>query len=106
MILFHGTSSIRGKNIIRERKIRIDAPKVYNSKHPMPTTPNLIYLTPDFALALYYGNKTSVLYDDDPYLIIFRIEISKDLLLPDKDEFDYTIKDFNPIEFNHKKNLR
>lgn len=104
-ILFHGTSSIRGRNIIRERKIRIDAPKVYNSNHLMRTSPNRIYLTPDFARALYYGNITAVFYDDDPYLIIFKVEISKDLLLPDKDEFEYTMKTFNPIEFNHKEEL-
>lgn len=91
LILFHGTSYKRGKNIIKEKRIRVDASKIYDYTHPMPTTHGFIYLTPDIAIAAFYGNIASI-YDKDKEFIVFKIKVDKNLLKPDYDEKNYTLK--------------
>lgn len=98
MKLFHGTSLKRGKQILKDRKLKgSDVERVYTSENiSIPTTDGYVYLT-DFATAAYYANKTSAVTDRDAYLVLFEIDVDDTILEPDKDEIDYTLRPFGLI---------
>lgn len=98
MILYHGTSAKRGKQILDDKKIKgTDVERVYNPDYiSLTTTDGYVYLG-DFPLATYYANKTSIIADEDTHLMLFEVEIDDNLLEVDYDEIEYTLKPFNAI---------
>lgn len=100
MILYHGTSSSRGQNILAHKMLDANAKRVYDEDHGLPTTNGYVYLTDDVFNAIYYGNKTAWI-DKDDSLYVFRIEINDSLLEADFDEFKYTLDPYG-IEYELK----
>lgn len=93
--LYHGTSGKRGNQIIQDGCIKArDVERVYDSSHSLPTTDGNVYLATDISKALYYGNKTAILEDDDQRVKIFKVEITVQDLVPDVDELKYTHNSF------------
>ncbi|MFJ6264437.1 hypothetical protein ACIQGW_05355 [Lysinibacillus xylanilyticus] len=92
MKLFHGTSYKRGLQILADKKIKgNDVDRVYKiDEMGLPTTDGYVYVG-DIAIAAYYANKTSVVYDRDPYLMIFEVDVNDDKLEADIDEIKYTL---------------
>lgn len=97
MILYHGTSLSRGLQILKDKAIKKDAPKVYDEKSRLPTTNGYVYLTEDLANAIYYGNKTALL-DEDSELMIFEVDLPYSSIEPDIDEINYTLRPFGKVK--------
>ncbi|MER2174930.1 MAG: hypothetical protein ABS911_09645 [Carnobacterium sp.] len=92
MKLYHGTSKERGLKILNDKAIKCDnINRVYNKEGLVPTEDGFVYLTNNKVLALYYANKTAV-FENDEKLMLFCVDINKEILLPDFDEIKYTIK--------------
>lgn len=90
--LFHGTSKTRGKKILSDGCLKASGVnRVYDETSGVPTTDNQIYLAQNLATAVYYGQKTSIIYDRADSLYVFKMEINKNDILPDYDEVKYTI---------------
>lgn len=97
MILYHGTTEKIGKEILRSGVIKKNISRRYLDNSGVATTDGYVYMTNDFTYAVYYGNKNAVL-DKENNLIIFKVEINDNLLEPDKDEIEYTLKVFGKVE--------
>lgn len=99
IILFHGTSKSRGDLILKSRCLKAsEVNRVYGEDSGVPTSDNLIYFSTNLAVAVYYAQKTSLVYDIEDSLYVFQVELDKKHLLPDIDEVDYTINTYKNEE--------
>ena len=89
MILYHGTSLEKGKQIIEDGVIKANIKRNYIGEIA-PTTDGYVYLTTNLHTAFYYGNITISGIDDynKKYVCIFKIDVEEELLLPDFDEIN------------------
>ena len=87
MILFHGTTIKRAKQIFADKKLRknINRFYTYEKNGDGATTDGYIYLSNEITYSLYYAvNHCGV--DKSNCVVIFKIDIPENKLLPDFDE--------------------
>lgn len=101
MNLFHGTSAIRGKEILSCGILRSQADRICN--HLCLTSNGYVYLTNSLANAIYYGNRSNFFdYSLDERFYVFQLEVPGELLEIDVDEFKFL---YTPEMINfHKSN--
>ena len=85
--LFHATTMSRGLQIIKDGKIRTDAPSVICWS--LETTPGWIYLSDQLDNAVYWGNKIACLSKDELFFYIFRVQVQEENCYPDTDDLQY-----------------
>ena len=97
--LYHGTSYSRGIQILDDKKIKgSNVDRIYKKEEiGSPTTDGYVYFG-DLAVSTDYANKTCVIYDKDPYLMIFEVEVNDDIIEADIDEINYTLKRYNKTQ--------
>ncbi|EEZ1215883.1 hypothetical protein MU157_004772, partial [Escherichia coli] len=85
--LFHATTMSRGLQIIKDGKIRTDAPSVICWS--LETTPGWIYLSDQLDNAVHWGNKIACLSKDELFFYIFRVQVQEENCYPDTDDLQY-----------------
>lgn len=90
MVLYHGTTLEKGKQIINDGFIKANIERNYGGcEDILPNTRDgFVYLTCNIQTAYYYGNINLTPVDDwdNKYVYIFKIDVDDKLLLPDYDE--------------------
>lgn len=99
MVLYHGTTLEKGKQIINDGFIKANIERNYGGcEDILPNTTNgFVYLTCNLHTAYYYGNINLISIDDYQlkYAYIFKIDVDDKLLLPDYDEISVKNKSRN-----------
>ncbi|EHA8853560.1 hypothetical protein JHW63_004483, partial [Escherichia coli] len=85
--LFHATTMSRGLQIIKDGKIRTNAPSVICWS--LETTPGWIYLSDQLDNAVHWGNKIACLSKDELFFYIFRVQVQEENCYPDTDDLQY-----------------
>ena len=90
MILYHGTTEMRAKQIFDERMICCHSERFFTeeSNGNGYSTDGYVYLTNEITFAAFFANSHS-LVDKSSKLYIFRMSIPKSELEPDYDEMRY-----------------
>ncbi len=95
MILYHGTTLEKGKEIIKDGIIKSNIERNYADYGKIKnTTDSYVYLTINLYTANYYGNINLIGINDyeKKYVCIFKINIDDNVLLPDYDEIEVKTK--------------
>lgn len=87
LLLYHATSENRGKIIFSDRKIKCNIDRYYTLEcnGSAYSTNGYIYLSNEIFFSLYFANCHN-LCDKTNLIYIFKINLNKNLLLPDEDE--------------------
>mgnify|MGYP006957076564 FL=1 len=85
--LFHATTMSRGLQIIKDGKIRTNAPSVICWS--LETTPGWIYLSDQLDNAVHWGNKIACLSKDELFFYIIRVQVQEENCYPDTDDLQY-----------------
>ena len=90
MILYHGTTYKRAKQIFEQRIIKKDCDRFFNEEDNGDgySTNGYVYLTNEVTYALYFANSHHFV-DKSDVLVVFRIDVPDKLILPDYDEMRY-----------------
>ena len=90
MILFHGTTEERAQQIFDSKTIKKDCERFFTEEENGDgySTNGYIYLTNEVTLALYFAY-CHHLVDKSDSLVVFRIDVPDELILPDYDEMRY-----------------
>ena len=87
MILYHGTTCKRAQKIFEDKTIKKDCTRFFTEEENGSgySTDGYIYLTNEITFALHFAYCHS-LVDKSDVLVVFRIDIPDELILPDYDE--------------------
>lgn len=92
MILYHGTTLEKGRQIIKDGSILCDRESNYVAYGELKgTTRGFAYLTKNLYTAYFYGNINTTGYcDEEKYVYIFKVDIPEDCIFlePDLDELE------------------
>lgn len=90
MILYHGTTYKRAKQIFEMRMIKKDCVRFFTEEYNGNgySTDGYVYLTNEVTFALYFANCHHFV-DKSDMLVVFRIDVPDGLILPDYDEMRY-----------------
>ena len=90
MILYHGTTYKRARSIFKDRAIKKDCERFFTEEDNGDgySTDGYVYLTNELTYALYFAN-CHHLVDKSEVLVVFRIDIPDEQVLPDYDEMRY-----------------
>lgn len=88
MILYHATPLLKGKKILKDKRIKKNIERYHQeSKIVQGTTNGYVYLTQNMCLAYYYAAiQFDYLQGNNSYICIFKIEVDENDLEPDYDE--------------------
>lgn len=95
MILYHGTTLKKGRQIIIDGIIKSNIERNYKNNGMIKnTTDGFVYLTKNLYTAYYYGNinLNDMIDCENKYVYIFKIDIADNILLPDYDEIEVITK--------------
>lgn len=90
MILYHGTTYKRAQQIFVDRIIKKDCERFFTEEENGDgySTDGYVYLTNEVTFALYFAN-CHHLVDKSEVLVVFRIDVPDEQVLPDFDEMRY-----------------
>ena len=90
MLLYHGTTYKRAKQIFEDRIIKKDCDRFFTEEDNGDgySTDGYVYLTNELTFALHFAN-CHHLVDKSDMLVVFRIDIPDGQILPDFDEMRY-----------------
>ena len=110
MILYHGTTAEKGKQIIEDMYIKAYIKRNYIDYNDVikNTTNGFVYLTVNLPTAYYYANINLIGAgkDENKYAYIFKLSVDENMLLPDYDEIRVKCKDIQQEQLSYMESIR